>query len=169
MAKKKIDTDIVTQQKEQIEDTHENQHKRLTEKERKKVIAAYLHCMSYKAVGERYGLTPSGVKHIVNSDPDFAAKYRKQREKEAKELFGALSVKGKKFVKFCDVYFDLLADEQTIRELWKKDPEKVTRIFAINFDKMLNLDKIRVSIAQEAADAGDQNITINVIRKERKD
>jgi len=34
---------------------------------------------------------------------------------------------------------------------------------------MLNLDKIRVSIAQETADAGDQNITINVIRKERKD
>jgi len=164
---KKIKADVVTKQKEPIESVREDQYKRLTEKEKKRVVAKYLSCMSYKATGEQFGLTPSGVKYIVQHQKDFAEMYQKQREKEARELFGALSVKSKKFVKFCDVYFDLLADEETIRELWKKDPEKVTRMFAINIDKFLLLDKVRLQYNQE--DNGDQNITIEVVRKERND
>lgn len=163
--KNKIKADTVTKQKEQLETIREDRNKRLTEKERMKVVAAYINCMSYKAVAERFGLTASGVKHIVQSDPNFAEKYQKQREKEAKELFGVLSVKSKKFVKFCDVYFDLLADEETIRQLWAKDPEKVTRMFAINLDKFLLLDKVRMQFGED--ENGDQSITINVVRKEK--
>lgn len=155
----------VLKQKEHIECERTDTRKRLTPKERMKVVAKYVTCMSYKATAECFGLTVMGVKHIVQSEPKFAEMYQKQREKEAKELFGRLSVHGKKFVKFCDIYFDCLSDEQTIRELWKKDPEKVTRIFAINLDKFLLLDKARLSYGLD--DNGDQNITINVVRKER--
>lgn len=155
----------ILKQKEHIECEKDDRQKRLTPKERLKVVAKYVTCMSYKATAEVFGLTVMGVKHIVQNEPKFAEMYQKQREKEAKELFGRLSVHGKKFVKFCDIYFDCLSDEQTIRELWKKDPEKVTRMFAINLDKFLLLDKARLSYGLD--DNGDQNITINVVRKER--
>ncbi len=155
----------ILKQKEHIECEKDDRQKRLTPKERLKVVAKYVTCMSYKATAEVFGLTVMGVKHIVKNEPKFAEMYQKQREKEAKELFGRLSVHGKKFVKFCDIYFDCLSDEQTIRELWKKDPEKVTRMFAINLDKFLLLDKARLSYGLD--DNGDQNITINVVRKER--
>lgn len=156
--------DLLTQ-KEVIECERTDTNKRLTPKERMKVVAKYVTCMSYKATAEVFGLTVMGVKHIVQNEPKFAEMYQKQREKEAKELFGRLSVHGKKFVKFCDIYFDCLADEKTIRELWKKDPEKVTRMFAINLDKFLLLDKARMMYSLDSE--GDQNITVNVIRKER--
>ncbi len=155
----------ILKQKEHIECEKDDRQKRLTPKERLKVVAKYVTCMSYKATAEVFGLTVMGVKHIVQNEPKFAEMYQKQREKEAKELFGRLSVHGKKFVKFCDIYFDCLSDEKTIRELWKKDPEKVTRMFAINLDKFLLLDKARLSYGLD--DNGDQNITINVVRKER--
>ncbi len=155
----------ILKQKEHIECERNDTNKRLTPKERMQVVAKYVTCMSYKATAEVFGLTVMGVKHIVQNEPKFAEMYQKQREKEAKELFGRLSVHGKKFVKFCDIYFDCLSDEQTIRELWKKDPEKVTRMFAINLDKFLLLDKARLSYGLD--DNGDQNITINVVRKER--
>lgn len=154
-------------QKESIECDREDTRKRLTPAEQKKVVAKYLTCMSYKATAECFGLTVMGVKYIVQHEPEFADMFQKQREKEAKELFGALSVKGKKFAKFCDIYFDCLADEKTIRELWAKDPEKVTRMFAINLDKFLLLDKARLTYGVD--DGGDQNITINVVRKERQE
>lgn len=163
MAKMKA-KDILSQ-KEVIECERTDTNKRLTPKERKRVVAKYLTCMSYKATAEQFGLTVMGVKHIVKNEPDFAKMYQEQREKEAKELFGVLSVKSKKFAKFCDIYFDCLADEKTIRELWKKDPEKVTRMFAINLDKFLLLDRARMSYSLDGE--GDQNITINVVRKER--
>ena len=82
-------------------------------------------------------------------------------------MFAFLSIHGKKFAKFCSVYFDLLSDEKTIRELWAKDPEKVTKMFAINVDKFLMLDKIRMSYGLN--EDGDQTITVNVVRKERQD
>lgn len=155
----------ILNQKEQIECARTDQMKRLTPAERKKVVAEYVRCMSYKATAERFGLTVMGVKHIVKSEPEFQSMYNKQREKEAKELFGVLSIKSKKFAKFCDIYFDLLADEETIRKLWERDPEKVTRMFAINIDKFLLLDRTRLQYGLN--DEGDQSITINVVRKER--
>lgn len=155
----------VLKQKEVIECERTDTNKRLTPKERKKVVAKYLMCMSYKATAEDFGLTVTGVKHIIQNEPEFAKMYQAQREKEAKELFGVLSVRSKKFVKFCDIYFDCLADEESIRELWRKDPEKVTRMFAINLDKFLLLDRARMMYSLDGE--GNQEITVNVIRKER--
>ena len=131
------------------------------------VVMYYVCNMSYKATGEHFGLSPSGVKYIVDNHPEYEEIFQKQRAKEAKRLFAFLSIQGKKFAKFCSVYFDLLADEKTIRDLWAKDPEKVTKMFAINVDKFLMLDKIRMSYGLN--DEGDQTITVNVVRKEKND
>lgn len=163
MAKSKKDN--ITEQKEQIECTREDQMKRLTPLERKKVIAKYVTCMSYTATAEYFGIRVRAVQNIVKNDPEFATMYQKQREKEAKELFGKLYVNSRKFAKFCDIYFELLSDEKTIRKLWEKDPEKVTRMFAVNIDKFLLLDRTRLQYGLN--EEGDQNITINVVRKER--
>lgn len=166
MAKKnRIKATLVEEPKEKIESTKENQGKRLTEEEKMKVVLKYVRCMSYKATAEQFHLTPTGVKHIVDTHPQYEEMFQKQREKEAKKLFAFLSIQGKKFAKFCDVYFDLLSDEKTIREFWAKDPEKVTKMFAVNVDKFLMLDKVRMSYGLN--DEGDQTITVNVIRKER--
>lgn len=164
---KKIKATLVEKRKEKIESLKEDQGKRLTEEERMKVVLYYVQCMSYKATAEKFGLTPSGVKHVVDTHPKYEEMFQKQREKEAKKLFAFLSIKGKKFAKFCDVYFDLLADEKTIRELWAKDPEKVTKMFAVNVDKFLMLDKVRMSYGLN--EDGDQTITVNVVRKEKND
>ena len=164
---KKIKPSVVEQQKERIESTSSDQTKRLTPKEKMKVVACYVTNMSLKATAERFGLTPRAVRYIVDHEEKFAEMYQKQREKEAKELFGALSVKGKKFIKFCNIYFDLLADEDTIREFWKKDPEKVTKMFGVLVDKFVVLDKVRMSYGLN--EDGDQEITVNIVRKEKED
>lgn len=166
MAKKIKATDVEKQQR-RIKSSKEDQSKRLTEEERMEVVMYYICNMSYKATAERFGLTPSGVKYIVDNHPQYEEMFQKQREKEAKRLFAFLSIQGRKFAKFCNVYFDLLANEKTIKELWAKDPEKVTRMFAINVDKFLMLDKIRMSYGLN--DEGDQTITVNVVRKEKND
>lgn len=164
---KKIKAEVVERQKEKISSVKENQGKRLTEEEKMKVVLKYVQCMSYKATAEQFHLTPTAVKYIVEGHPQYEEMFQKQREKEAKKLFAFLSIKGRKFAKFCDVYFDLLADEKTIRELWAKDPEKVTKMFAVNVDKFLMLDKVRMSYGLN--EDGDQTITVNVVRKEKQD
>lgn len=166
MAKKVKATDVEKPQR-RIKSLKEDQGKRLTEEERMEVVMYYVCNMSYKATAEKFGLTPTGVKHIVDTHPQYEEIFQKQREKEAKKLFAFLSIQGKKFAKFCSVYFDLLANEKTIKELWARDPEKVTKMFAINVDKFLMLDKIRMSYGLN--EDGDQTITVNVIRKEKQD
>jgi len=164
---KKIKATDVERPQRRIKSVKEDQSKRLTEEEKMEVVMYYVCNMSYKATAERFNLTPSGVKYIVDNHPEYETIFQRQREKEAKKLFAFLSIQGKKFAKFCNVYFDLLSDEKTIRELWKKDPEKVTKMFAINVDKFLMLDKVRMSYGLN--DEGDQQLTINVVRKEKRD
>lgn len=161
----KIKAKDVEKQQRRIKSEKEDRGKRLTEEERMEVVMYYVCNMSYKATAEHFHLTPTGVKHVIDTHPQYEEIFQKQREKEAKKLFAFLSIQGKKFAKFCSVYFDLLADEKTIRELWARDPEKVTKMFAINVDKFLMLDKVRMSYGLN--DEGDQTITVNVVRKER--
>lgn len=138
------------------------ERRRLTEEEKKKAIVAYLNCGTYDEAARRTGFSRATIKNAVAKDPDFIKKYNKKREQEALELFGKLSIKSKEFAKFCDVYFKVLTDEDTVRDLAQRDLEKVTRIFAIMIDKYLLINNFRVDKTD-----GESSVTINIVRKNK--
>lgn len=151
---------------EEIKGVHnpKTERRRLTEEEKKKVIATYLNVGTYDETARRTGFSRGTVKNVVAKDPDFIKKYNKKREQEAMELFGKLSIKSKEFSKFCDVYFDVLTDEETVRDLATRDLEKVTRIFAIMIDKYMLINNFRVDKVE-----GESSVNITIVRKNKKD
>lgn len=134
-----------------------------TETEKMKIVKTYIQTGSYIETCAKLGIRYSTCRAIVAKDKDLQAKWRKAREKEAQRMFDQINIYSKKFLKFCKVYFDVLADEDNIRKLASKDLEKVTRIFAVNMDKFIALNKMEVNKDFN----GDRNINI-VIKSKNK-
>lgn len=137
----------------------------LTSKERRKVVQMYLERGTLTAVAKETGLTIHGVRKVLDLEPEFMAQYQKKREEEANELFGAISAKSAKFARFCDAYFEQLTNPANIERLAKTDMEKLTKVFAINLDKFVLLNKMRV----ETDGNGDSSINITITRKSKND
>ena len=133
----------------------------ITAKERAKVLYEYVNTGTYIAASRKCGIPQRMVKRIVESDPDILAKYQKKREEEAKHLYGALSAKSKKFMQFCDAYFDELCNPAMVKRLAATDMEKLTKIFAINLDKFVLLNKAQM----ESGAAADNTLNITITRK----
>ena len=93
------------------------------------------------------------------------AQYLKKREEEANELFGAISAKSAKFTRFCDAYFDELTNPEMVKRLARTDMEKLTKVFAINLDKFVLLNRMRL----ENGDNGDSSINITITKKRKSE
>jgi DNA replicative helicase MCM subunit Mcm2 (Cdc46/Mcm family) len=145
-----------------VNDGDGNKKKRyLTEKERRMVVAKYLEAGTYTAAANFAGITQKAARQIIENEPDFMKLYQKQREQEAKQLFGFLSAKSKKFIRFCDIYFDVLTDETIIRDLARRDLGKLATVFAINADKFVLINKFFSEGAfSNSEDFGDIRVTI---------
>jgi hypothetical protein len=115
--------------------------RRLTVDERMKCVAAYLHYGTYQQAAAATGFSIGTIKNCVQTDPDFVSKYQKKREQEAQELFGALSAKSKKFLKFVDAFYDQLSNPQVVARMGIQDLDKLARIYGIMVDKALLLNK----------------------------
>lgn len=142
-----------------------NKRRALTSKERKKVVQLYLERGTLLAVAQETGLTVHGVRTVLDREPDFMAQYLKKREEEANELFGAISAKSAKFTKFCDAYFDELTNPEMVKRLARTDMEKLTKVFAINLDKFVLLNRMRL----ENGDNGDSSINITITKKRKSE
>lgn len=152
-----------------VNDGEGNKKKRyLTEKERRMVVAKYLESGTYTAAAEYAGITPKAVRQIIENEPDFMKEYQKQREREAKQLFGFLSAKSAKFIKFCDVYFDVLSDPEIIRSLGRRDLVKLATVFAINADKFVMVHKY-FSQGGLGEDEDLGNLQITITRKSKRE
>ena len=143
----------------------DGQRRELTPKERKKVVATYLEKGTLSATSKITGLSVPGVRKVLDKEPEFLQQYEKKREQEAQELFGAISAKSAKFTKFCDAYFDELTNPEMVKRLARTDMEKLTKIFAINLDKFVLLNKMRL----ETDGAGDNTLSITITRKAKRD
>lgn len=134
------------------------ERRRLTPKEKRRCVAAYLHYGTYERAARECDVSIGTIKNCVKADPDFVDKYNEKRRQEMEELFGALSVKSKKFAKYCDMFLDHLSSD-AMKAFIAADPAKAATIFGITLDKFIVVNRAKDDTMT------DGNITINVIRK----
>jgi hypothetical protein len=149
--------------KRQIKDYYKAKRPQLTPLEKKRCVAAYLFYGTYERASQECGVSRNTVKNCVKADPDFAEKYQEKRKQEMEEIFGALSVRGKKFIKFCDMFLDHLSSDQ-MKAYIEEDPFGAAKIFGITLDKFIVINKV-----QEDGEYTDKNITVNVYRKSKRE
>ena len=87
---------------------------RLTDRQRKKIIADYLDIGSYNAVAKKHKISKDTVRRIVQDTPDFAQKAQKKKEQNTEDILAYMETKRDMVNKIIDKYLTALLDDNKI-------------------------------------------------------
>lgn len=105
---------------------------RKTDKEKRKYIADYVAIGSYRAVAEKYGVSPNTVKAAVQADPKFAQKCEDKARADARAILVHMDAKRVKVCQIIDRYLDEMLD---VEQFSKLTPDQLAKALATVIDK----------------------------------
>ena len=105
---------------------------RLTDLQKKKIVADYAEMRSYIAVAKKHNISDHTVKKICESDPKFARKCEGKSEQNAKDILSHMESKKEKINQIIDVYLDALLDPTVIA---KSSASQLTTALGTLIDK----------------------------------
>lgn len=105
---------------------------RLTDKQKKMIIADYVELGSYNAVAKRHGVSFDTVKRIVNKEPQILKKTEQKKEENSADVLAHMETKRDKVNEIIDVYLERLLDPVM---LTKATPSQLTTALGTLIDK----------------------------------
>jgi len=89
---------------------------RLTDKQKKKIIADYVQLGSYNAAAKANGVADSTVKRIVLSDPEMQRKAEQKKEQNTQDMLAFMDSRKDVAQNVIDQYLKALADPEKLEE-----------------------------------------------------
>lgn len=87
---------------------------RLTDKQKKMIIATYAEIGSYRAVAKKCGVAAVTVKRIIENDAEFAQKVARKKEKNSQEVLAYMEGRKNDACTVIDKCLTALADDDKI-------------------------------------------------------
>lgn len=84
---------------------------RLTDKQRKKVVADYIELGSYNAVAKKWKIADTTVKRIIEADPEMRKKAEDKKEQNTADIIAYMESKRDKVCEIIDVAMEALPDK----------------------------------------------------------
>lgn len=106
--------------------------KRLTDRQRKKIIADYIELGSFNAVAKLHGVSRQTVKTICDSDQQTGQKLQCKKEQNTADLLEHMEQKRDKVCSIMDKYLDALLDDEKIAKI---TPAQLTTALGTLIDK----------------------------------
>lgn len=110
---------------------------RLTDKQKKKIIADYVESGSYNAVAKKYGIAADTVKRVVLRDEEIVQKTKQKKEQNTMDILEHMGTKKDTATKVVDRYLEALLDEERIK---KANPAQLTTAMGTVLDKFLMVE-----------------------------
>lgn len=119
---------------------------RLTDAQKKKIVADYAEIESYAAVGRMNGVSDKTVKSIVKSDPETSRISEQKKKQNTLDMLQYMDDRRKKAQKVMDIYLKALSDPEKIKSASLSQIATafgiITDKFVKNANEMSNLDKL---------------------------
>ena len=132
---------------------------KLTDKEKKKIIADYVDCGNYSAVAKKYGVSVNTVKRTANNDKNTAKKVKQKKEENTLDMLAYLDGKKSVVQNIINNALDLLTKEK----LEEASPRELMTVVAIGIDKFTN------PLITGAANAKDNVIEVRIVKTTEQD
>lgn len=87
---------------------------RLTDKQKKKIIADYVQLQSYRAAARQNGVSDATVRKIVKGDPESSQKCALKKEENAQDMLSYMDSKKERVQEIIDVYLGALTDPEKL-------------------------------------------------------
>ncbi|NBJ89861.1 helix-turn-helix domain-containing protein [Acutalibacter sp. 1XD8-36] len=105
---------------------------RLTDKQKKKIIADYVQLGSYNAVSKIHGVSATTVKNVVLKSSDFVKKCEQKKEQNTEDILAYMESKRNVVCEILGKGLDVLNDEEKLKEA---SPAQITTALGTLIDK----------------------------------
>lgn len=105
---------------------------RLTDKQKKEIIADYAESGSYRATGRKFKVAGNTVKYIVERDSEFSQKIAQKKEENTADILAHMETKKETVNLIIDKYLAALLDDEKIA---KAQPQQLTTALGTLIDK----------------------------------
>ena len=78
---------------------------KLTDKQKKQIIAYYVECQNYSETGRRFNVDEKTVRNIVKNDTDFPKKAEQKRQENEEDVLHAMKKRSKTKIELVDKIF----------------------------------------------------------------
>lgn len=113
---------------------------RLTDKQKKKIIADYVQCQNYRAVAKQNGVSPNTVRKIVASSPDTEQKCTIKKEQNTQDMLSYMDSRKERVQEIIDVYLGVLTDPE---KLEGATLQQITTALGTLIDKWTKPDSLK--------------------------
>lgn len=129
--------------------------KRLTDKERKQIIADYVELQNYRAVGRLRGVSATTVKNIVKESEDVLQKCADKKDDNTRDILEYMSSKETIVCEIIGKGLDILNSEQKLRNA---TPAQITTALGTLIDKFTGYsNRNNKIIVEHTIPRGDDN------------
>ena len=111
---------------------------RLTDKQKKKIVADYVELGSYNAVSKIHGVSRQTVKNIVTNDTDIRQKLQRKKEENTADIIAYMESKRGVVCEIIDKGLDVLNSEDKLAEA---TPAQITTALGTLIDKWTTTQK----------------------------
>ena len=87
---------------------------RLTDKQKKKILADYVECGSYNATAKKHGISDNTVRKIVKENSDIARKCEQKKEQNTLDMLAYMDSRKEQAQSVIDDYLKALANPEKI-------------------------------------------------------
>lgn len=119
---------------------------RLTDKQKKMVIADYVDLGSYNAVAKKHGISDKTVKSIVQANSEFTKKSEDKKRQNSADILAHMETKRDTVNQIIDAYLARLLSPEVIE---KATPSQLTTALGTLIDKFTMQSVVVVGSAKE--------------------
>ena len=105
---------------------------RLTDKQKKMIIAEYVEIGSYNAVAKKYKISKDTVRRIVSDCEDFVQKSQQKKQENSADILAHMETKKDKVNQIIDAYLEKLLDPEMMD---RATPAQLTTALGTLIDK----------------------------------
>lgn len=116
---------------------------KLTDKDKKKIIADYIECQNYSEVGRKYNITDNAVRKIVLNDKNSAKKFEQKGIENTEEVLEAMKKRSKTKIELIDKIFKAMDGKLENIDMFTNIKDLATA-YGIIIDKELKVKELQL-------------------------
>lgn len=128
---------------------------KLTDKQKKKIVADYVETQNYKQTGIKNKVDTETVRRIVKADKDFANKSEQKKEENTQDILEYMNSIKEKQKRIIDLSLQALEDKLEKPDMFT-NVKDIATVYGIIFDKALKYKEIQIK-SKENEETGKQN------------
>lgn len=132
---------------------------KLTDKEKKEIIASYVECENYSEVGRKFNISDVAVRNIIKENEETSKKLEQKHEENTEEVLEAMKKRSQRKIQLIDKIFDAMDGKLNNIDMFTNIKDLATA-YGIIMDKELKVKELDIKNKEAGKEGNIQRIQI---------